>query len=146
MFQVKSNENNLNYCTKTFDSKTKFMQHQSKVQCGQKPYSCYLCERSYSEMSILSMHQFIVHGPNQTLKNCYYTKYSQLTPLELRNHRVSRLKHKKSLDLQNNLTNCFVCNIDFISTNDLSNHRKHSLIHKVNLLVKSSKKTKSIKC
>lgn len=140
MFQVKPNENKLNsckICKKTFYSNTQFTQHRSKVKCGQKPYSCLLCERSYSEMSILSMHQTIVHGPNQIPNNCYYTKYSQSTLLELRNHNGASLKLTKSLSLQSNLPNCFVCNIVFSSKNDLSNHRMHSLIHKVNLLVKS---------
>lgn len=139
MFQVKPKLSFCKICKKRCYSNSKFNQHQSKVQCGQKPYTCILCRRSYSEKSILSMHQIIVHGPDQILNNRYYTKYSQPTLLELRNHNGSSMKHTKSSNLQNNLPNCFVCNIVFSSTDDLSNHRIHSLIHKVNLLVKSLK-------
>lgn len=150
IFQVEPNNklNSCRICKKTFYSKAKLVQHQSNVQCGQKPYSCPFCEKSYSEISILSIHHSIVHGPNQKLNNCQYTKHSQSTVSKLRNrnHNGKSLKHKKSLKThqQNNLLNCIVCNIVFSSKNDLSYHRKHSLIHKVNLLVKRLKKVKSI--
>lgn len=139
MFQVKPKLSFCKICKKTCYSNSKFNQHQSKVQCGRKPYPCLLCKRSYSEKSILSTHQIIVHGPDQILNNSYYAKYSQPTLLELRNHNGSSMKHTKSLNLKNNLPICFVCNRVFSSKDDLSNHRIHSFIHKVNLLVKSLK-------
>ena len=51
----------LNYCEKSFEYKSHLVMHKI-IYTGDKPFSCKICAKSFTQKSTLRTHMFMIHG------------------------------------------------------------------------------------